>query len=330
MSTAWVVPSVVGPAAASLITDHVGWRWVFGGLVPVTIIAGGLAVPAVAALGRATADAERGDDTSATGPALILVLGATAMIAGFQQEEPGVLVPLVLLGIAVTIVGYRRLTPVGTLRAAEGLPAAVLLKGVLTCSFFAADAFVPLTMTDVRGTGTAYSGFVFAVAAFTWTGASWVQAKVIDRTGPRLLIRTGMVTIAGATALMLLVALESVPTWAAVVAWALGGFGIGLSYAPLSLVVLARAEPGREGFATAAMQLSDALGVAIGTGLGGAIVATSERWDLGVDDGIAVVFVGSIVIALAGAALAVRIPTSVQTDRAESSLGAAGLQPEPI
>jgi MFS family permease len=53
MSTAWVVPSVVGPAAASLITDHVGWRWVFGGLVPVTIIAGGLAIrPLPRSVGR--------------------------------------------------------------------------------------------------------------------------------------------------------------------------------------------------------------------------------------------------------------------------------------
>jgi hypothetical protein len=119
----------------------------------------------------------------------------------------------------------------------------------------------------------------------------------------------------------------------AVVAWGLGGFGIGLAYAPVSLVVLARAEAGREGFATAAMQLSDALGVAIGTGLGGAIVATSKRWDLGVDDGIVVVFLGSILVAAVGALLAGRIPraTSDRPDVApEATLGAAALQPEPI
>ncbi|MEE3919067.1 MFS transporter [Micromonospora sp. BRA006-A] len=35
-AAAWVVPSLVGPALAGLIVEHLGWRWVF------------LAVPAVA------------------------------------------------------------------------------------------------------------------------------------------------------------------------------------------------------------------------------------------------------------------------------------------
>jgi MFS family permease len=333
MSTAWVVPSVVGPAAASVVTDHFGWRWVFGGLIPVTVVAGGLAVPAVAALGRSAEPEDAHEVPGSAGPALVLVLGATALIAGFQQQSPAAVAPLVLVGIAVTALAFRRLTPAGTMRVRAGLPAAVLLRGVLTCAFFATDAFVPLTMTDVRGTGIAYSGVVFAVSAFTWTAASWVQAKVIGRTGPRLLVRTGLVVIGCGVGLMLSVATVAAPTWTAVVAWGLGGFGIGLAYAPLSLVVLARAEPGREGFATAAMQLSDALGVAVGTGLAGAIVATSKRWDLGVDDGVVVVFLGSILVAAVGALLARRIPaaTSDRPDATpEAVLGAAALQPEPI
>src|ERR1700761_9428844 len=36
MSTAWIVPSIASPAAASLVAHYFGWRWVFGGLIPVT------------------------------------------------------------------------------------------------------------------------------------------------------------------------------------------------------------------------------------------------------------------------------------------------------
>jgi MFS family permease len=172
---------------------------------------------------------------------------------------------------------------------------------------------------------------VFAVSAIAWTGGSWVQAKTVDRVGPRRLTRTGMATIAGAVVLMILVVQDVGPTWVAIVGWGVGGFGIGLSYSPLSLVVLARAEAGREGFATAAMQLSDALGVAVGTGLGGAIVATSVRWHRGVDDGITLVFAISIALAILGSVLALRIPRAVSADRpAESTLGAAVLQPDPL
>ncbi len=35
MSSAWVVPGLIGPALAGLIADIAGWRWVFLGLLPV-------------------------------------------------------------------------------------------------------------------------------------------------------------------------------------------------------------------------------------------------------------------------------------------------------
>ena len=50
----------------------------------------------------------------------------------------------------------------------------------------------------------------------------------------------------------------------AALAWAVAGLGMGLGYAPLSLVVLAEAPPESQGVATAALQLSDVLGTALG------------------------------------------------------------------
>jgi len=48
---------------------------------------------------------------------------------------------------------------------------------------------------------------------------------------------------------------------------------MGLSYSPLSLTVLREASPGAEGAATSGLQLSDVLGTALGTGVGGALIA---------------------------------------------------------
>jgi MFS family permease len=47
ISTAWVVPSMGGPAVAALVTEQVGWRWVFGGLIPLVVLAGGVTVYAM-------------------------------------------------------------------------------------------------------------------------------------------------------------------------------------------------------------------------------------------------------------------------------------------
>ena len=42
LSSAWVVPGLVGPALAGIVADLVGWRWVFLGLVPLLPLATGL------------------------------------------------------------------------------------------------------------------------------------------------------------------------------------------------------------------------------------------------------------------------------------------------
>src|SRR3954470_15029018 len=60
LSTAWVVPGLVGPVLAERVSDTVGWRWVFLGLVPLVAVAGSLVVPAMMRLGP-VGGAPRGD-----------------------------------------------------------------------------------------------------------------------------------------------------------------------------------------------------------------------------------------------------------------------------
>ena len=104
---------------------------------------------------------------------------------------------------------------------------------------------------------------------------------------------------------------SSVPIGLFVVAWAVSGFGTGLSYAPIAVVVLDAAEPGREGRASASIQLSDVLGCAIGIGVGGALVAFGNRagWNpasaLHLNAGL------DVFVALGGAVLASRLARSV-------------------
>ncbi|MGH3991945.1 MAG: MFS transporter, partial [Pseudonocardiaceae bacterium] len=38
VSAAWVVPALVGPTIAGLVTEHASWRWVFLGLAPFVLL----------------------------------------------------------------------------------------------------------------------------------------------------------------------------------------------------------------------------------------------------------------------------------------------------
>lgn len=319
LSTAWVLPGVFGPALAGFIADTFDWRLVFLGLLPLIGVAALMTLPAVAVVGPAAeaADAE----TAAANQvrrrlplALMLAAGAGMLVAGLTDAElvPGV--PMILAGAVLVLAAFRQLTPPGTLRAAPGLPTAVLLRGVLTFSFFTADVYVALALQGWRGTSATVAGLALTAATLTWTAGAWTQARWIGRYGARPFIRTGflivMVGLVGFAAILS----PAVPLAVGVAAWAVAGLGMGLAYAPLSLTVLREAPPESQGAATAGLQLSDVLGTALGAGVGGALIAFGHRQGAEAWVGLAAAFaIGAIAAAagfVLGAGLSPRRPGS--------------------
>jgi MFS family permease len=145
LSTAWVLPGVLGPALAGIVGEAVGWRWVFLGLLPLIVLSSAIAFPAVRRIGPDPSDAPNAATLRERGPlAVVVAAGTGLLLAGLTSGEPVLLLVFGLLGAALAIFALRRLTPAGTLRAARGLPAAVLMRGIITFAFFAVDAYVAL------------------------------------------------------------------------------------------------------------------------------------------------------------------------------------------
>ncbi len=274
MSTAWVVPSLVAPLAASAVAEEFGWRWVFLGLVPVTVVAATLAAVSIRSLSGSTAAHH---DAVPLARVLALVAGSAVLLAGLSAGSVLPALAGVALGLALALPALGRLLPPGTARARPGLPAAVCIRGVLTFAFFSASAYVSLAMTAVRGQSTLAAGAALAAGSVTWTVGAWTQARRYESWGPARLERTAGVVLVLGTLLMLLALVDTLPVAVWFVATTVAGLGMGLGYAPLSSVALAGAEPGREGVASSSLQLNDVLGIAIGTGVGGAIVGLGDR-----------------------------------------------------
>ena len=303
LSTAWVVPGLAGPALAAFVADHVGWRSVFLGLLPLVIVAGSLALRALRSVPgnpdrvgrRVLLDAVR------------VAAGAGLALAGLQARDIVISPALVAVGLVLGIPALRNLMPAGTFRARGALPAAVLSRGLLTFSFFAPDIFVPLTVTTIRGESVVLSGIALTAGTLAWTTGAWIQERTVFRVGPAPLVRNGFLLVAVGIAGMVSVLTEVTPAWVAIPAWGVAGLGIGMAYSSISLTVLRHAPAGNEGAAASSMQLADILGTALGTGIGAVAVAGAVASLGSAVVGVAIADGMAVALAIAGVFLAARL-----------------------
>jgi MFS family permease len=307
MSTAWVAPGLAGPALSAEVAHLFGWRWVFLGLLPLVAVAGSLAVPALVRLGppeAAKAQEHRLIDGVRTATGTALLLGGLTLAAGSGAVLAGLAV--IAAGVLVGLPALRRLVPAGTLTARPGLPATILSRGLLTFTFFGADAYVTLTITVVRHRSTVFAGLAVTGATLAWTAGSWAQARLSDSWEGRRLVRTGLLVVLAGIAGMVLVLQPGVPVAAALAAWTVAGGGMGLAYAPLSLLMLREAPPGQEGRASASLNLTDVLGTAIGIGVGGAAVAAESGPELHL--GVTAAFAAAAAMGIVALVVTRRLP----------------------
>jgi MFS family permease len=314
LSTAWVVPGILGPALSERVAAWTSWRWIFLGLLPLVLAAGAVIVPAMMRMGATAGAASRPTAELAWTrrpmvEAVRVAAGAALIVAGLTRGG-WALAPLIAAGLLVGLWPLRRLTPPGTLQAAPGLPATVLSRGMVMFAFYGADAFIPYAVTNGRDGSTFAGGVAVTAATLGWTGAAWVQQRYIVNTGEAFFIRISyLFVVIGLSTVAAAAAFDSIPFWLIHVGATVAGFGVGLGYSAHAQTTLRVAEPERYGEATASLQLCDNLGVALGAGLSGAIVAVGDDagWSAGASVGVALI--APIVVAtLGGAVVARRLP----------------------
>src|SRR5262249_6231814 len=165
LAAAWVVPSLVAPAAAGFVSEQFSWRWVFLGLLPLLPVLAALALPSLHALGPPGSSSA----PSRVGRAVLLAGGVGLVVTGLPAERVPVLLGLAIPGAIVAIPALMRLLPAGTGRAARGEPAAVAARLWVGMAFFGTDTFIPLAATRIHGATTLVAGLVITAASITWT-----------------------------------------------------------------------------------------------------------------------------------------------------------------
>jgi MFS family permease len=265
----WVLPALIGPLAAGLITTHVGWRGVFLFLLP--LVAAGLVLLLSAGSGG-TPPSDPAPGRRSNAPWALL---AGAGIAGLQyaaQRLDLAAVVLALLGAAALAAGLRRLLPQGTVRARPGIPAVIASRGLLAGAFFGMDALLPFVLTEQHGWSAATAGLPLTAGAVGWVVAAQLQGRRADLPRQRVL-RTGFLLLALGLVATATTAVPALGGWPAYLTWAVAGVGMGLGMPSVGVLLLDQSPEAERGANSAAFQISDVTASALCVGLSGVLVA---------------------------------------------------------
>lgn len=311
LSSAWIVPSIVGPALAGLIADTLTWRLAFLALLPVLAVAAALATSGVRRVPAARGG--QGADSAATLRAALVLVAATALFLAALDQADDAPAPAALVAVAaaaVALLPLRRLLPRGTLRGRRGLPAAVAARGLLAAAFLGVEAFVPLGLTTLRGLSAAHAGVAMTAGSLSWSAGAFAAARLDERDaaarrGRRL--RASMLLLAAGIALAAVGILDDgIPVTVAAAGWCVAGGGIGGSYATVAAAAFARTDAGAEGRVSAALQLAETLAVSVTAGALGALVGAGITGGRPSVTTLAVTFAAGASAAVVAASLAVR------------------------
>lgn len=292
ISSAWVVPSLVGPFISGFIADTFHWRYVFLLLVPLLVIIVPLTWPSYRKI-RLDFDPEAARESARRVPAAgLLALGTLLFLVGPDVDAmsggritatwPGAIVTLA--GIVVMVAPLRTLLPDGTFRLRPMLGGAVAHRALSFGAFAVTETYLVYALTSFGALSSARAGLILTAGSLTWTTGSILQARQ-DRTDgaasrPRRVLLGSITMLFGAGLITATILLgQAIPWPVAALGFVACGLGIGYGYTTSTSVAFASAPRGQDGMVSSSMMLGDLFMNAIGVGIGGFLLAFTT--DLG-------------------------------------------------
>ncbi len=310
LSGAWTVPALVGPLAASVLTEVASWRVLFLALIPIVGVTMIMTTRGLPELGSSM-DAPPTGVRQRLAYSVLLAASAAVLLFGLEQRGGVTGAGLTVVGLVGMFLGLRHVLPAGTLRLAPGMPSGIATRAVLSLAFFGIEVFLPLAMTQMRGASLLSAGLTLAAGALVWVAGSMVQSRREQRVGSHTRRGDsiiGLVTLSlgiGIIAATLFV--TALPIGVATLGWAIGGFGMGMAYNATTAETFAQTEPAAIGAMSGTIQMAQTLATALIAGIGTAILAATRSADGSPDVGVAAILTLTGALALATIPVALRI-----------------------
>jgi EmrB/QacA subfamily drug resistance transporter len=262
--------AAIGVLAGGILTQYLGWEWIFFVNVPIGLVALAL-VPRYVSESRADGLTRHFDTAGAvtvTGSLMALVYGLTQSTNNgwtSVQTIGSLAASAVLMAAFVWIESRSRspLVPLGFFRRRTPTAANVIGLGLGTITF-GTFFLLSLYMQQVLGFSAIKTGVAYLAVALTAVVSSGVAQALVTRVGVKPILAVGMGLLAGG-----LVYFTQVSVGGSYVADLLPGFlligvGLGFAFVPVSIAALAGATGKDAGLASGLINTSQQIGGAIG------------------------------------------------------------------
>jgi EmrB/QacA subfamily drug resistance transporter len=275
------VSSLIGPAIGGIITDTVGWHWIFFVNIPIGIVV--LFIIWRTLPTRVAGDADRHIDYLG---AALLVGALVPILIGFTNKQFGEWTDadvggLIALGLAIAVVfiwaesrAHEPIVPLGLFRL-RTFTASVMAMFLAAMGFFAAVVFLPRWFQVVAGASATESGYQILPLLGGLIVSAISAGQIVARTGRyKALIVSALVLMAGG--LLLLTNIRPDTPEPLLWVWmAIAGLGVGPTFAVFTLAVQ-NAVPVRElGTATSSLTLFQQVGGTVGLAITGTIFGST-------------------------------------------------------
>lgn len=279
---AWVLPTLVGPGLAGVITEHLGWHYIFviTGLISVAVWPMLWSVKPLGPRREVAPDAANSaiaDVPARTKVIRALALGVAGIPVSLASSTGWWGLGLFAVGVALAAWAAAPLLPAGTLRVAPGLPAIVLLRFIFD-GFFALEAIIPLMLAEVYHLAPTMTGLALTGTGVMWFVGAQVQASTKRFTTPAILVFSAVVMIIASVGVA--VSVLVVAHWGWIVGfWTITGFGVGYTYPRVNTTSVQLTPDGQEGFVGSALSLSSQTGMTVVLAAGTMLLHLSH-WSL--------------------------------------------------
>jgi EmrB/QacA subfamily drug resistance transporter len=272
--------ALVGPALGGVITDTIGWHWIFYINLPIGLISLVVVSRVLPSLKRPkhALNLDWAGALVFVAAMIPLLVGLTnSQSSGWASPEVGGLLVLAAVLIPVFLFIETRvqepIVPLDLFRD-RTYAGSILATFFAAFGFFSATIFLPRFYQVVRGDSATVSGYELFPLLLGVIIASVVSGQIVARTGKYKTLLVGSIALVCIGSLLFTNLVASSSTWV-IIAWQFVlGVGIGPTLAVFTIVVQNAVPFNKLGVATSSIAFFRQIGGTVGLSIAGSLFAT--------------------------------------------------------